>query len=57
MNQQPGWYGAHERQLANVGRHKLVVLTGDHYLQATQSKAMAAKIREFLGPSGTTIVR
>lgn len=57
MNQQPGWYGAHERQLSNVSRHELVVLTGGHYLQATHSKAMAAKIREFLGRTGPTNVR
>lgn len=57
MNQQPGWYEAHERQLSNVSRHELVVLTGGHYLQATHSKAMAAKIREFLGRTGPTNVR
>ncbi|BCW71607.1 alpha/beta hydrolase [Arthrobacter sp. NicSoilB8] len=50
MKEQPDWFGAHERQLANVKRHELVVLEGDHYLHWTQSKAMATKIREFLGP-------
>lgn len=52
MNQQPDWFGAHERQLANVKRHELVVLEGGHYLHWTQSKAMAKKIRDFLGQSG-----
>ena len=53
MNQQPDWYGAHERQLANVRRHELVVLGGEHYLHWTQSKAMATKITEFLRHGGT----
>jgi hypothetical protein len=53
MNQQPEWFGAHERQLANVKRHELVVLEGQHYLHWTQSKTMAKKIREFLSQSGT----
>ena len=53
MNQQPDWYGAHERQLANVRRHELVVLGGEHYLHWTQSKAMATKIAEFLRHGGT----
>jgi pimeloyl-ACP methyl ester carboxylesterase len=52
MNQQPDWYGAHERQLANVRRHELVVLEGEHYLHWTQAKAMATKITEFLQHSG-----
>lgn len=53
MNQQPDWLGAHERQLASVKRHELVVLAGEHYLHWTQSKAMAKKISEFLGHDGT----
>ena len=53
MNQQPDWYAAHERQLANVKRHELVVLAGEHYLHWTQSKAMATKIHEFLDQGGT----
>ncbi|MGY3379505.1 pimeloyl-ACP methyl ester carboxylesterase [Arthrobacter sp. TE12231] len=52
MQQQPDWYAAHERQLANVTHHELVVLEGDHYLHWTQSKAMAKTITEFLGRSG-----
>ncbi|MHA7224394.1 alpha/beta fold hydrolase [Arthrobacter sp. RHLT1-20] len=52
MNEQPDWYGAHERQLANVKRHELVVLKGDHYLHWTQSKVMAQKIRDFLSHVG-----
>lgn len=52
MNEQPDWYGAHERQLANVKRHELVVLDGEHYLHWTKSKVMAQKIREFLGRVG-----
>jgi pimeloyl-ACP methyl ester carboxylesterase len=52
MNEQADWFGAHERQLANVKRHELVVLDGAHYLHWTQSKAMAQKIRQFLSPVG-----
>jgi hypothetical protein len=52
MQEQPDWYAAHERQLANVTHHELVVLEGDHYLHWTQSKAMAKTITEFLGRSG-----
>ncbi|MGO4805121.1 alpha/beta fold hydrolase [Arthrobacter sp. 2MCAF15] len=48
MNQQPDWYVLHERQLANVRHCELVVLQGEHYLHWTQSKAMAAKISQFL---------
>ena len=53
MNQQPDWYVSHELQLANVRRHELIVLEGEHYLHWTQSKAMAAKINEFLRQLGT----
>ncbi len=53
MNQQPDWLGAHQRQLANVKHHELVVLKGDHYLQWTQSKSMAQKIRIFLAQNVT----
>jgi pimeloyl-ACP methyl ester carboxylesterase len=45
------WADLHERQLSNVTRHELVVLDGPHYLHWTQSKAMAEKIGEFLGPA------
>ncbi|MFF2246612.1 alpha/beta fold hydrolase [Arthrobacter sp. NPDC058130] len=50
MNQQP--YVSHERQLANVRRHELVVLEGEHYLHWTQSRAMAARISDFLRQIG-----
>ncbi|XTR53282.1 alpha/beta fold hydrolase [Pseudarthrobacter sp. So.54] len=52
MNQQPDWRAAHERQLANVTRHELVVLDGAHYLHWTHSKVMAEKIRDFLSKVG-----
>ncbi|MCZ4500945.1 MAG: alpha/beta hydrolase fold protein [Marmoricola sp.] len=52
MKEQPDWYGAHERQLANVKRHELVVLEGGHYLHWTQAKVMAQKIRDFLSHVG-----
>lgn len=52
IQQQPDWYAAHERQLANVTHHELVALEGDHYLHWTQSKAMAKTITEFLGRNG-----
>ena len=42
------WVASHEDQLRNVRHHEVVVLNGDHYLHATQSKAMAEKIIAFL---------
>ena len=53
MNQQPDWLGAHQRQLANLKHHELLVLNAEHYLHWTQSKVMAQRIRGFLGQSGT----
>jgi pimeloyl-ACP methyl ester carboxylesterase len=44
----PNWVQLHENQLRNVQHHEIVVLDGDHYLQWTQSKAMADKITAFL---------
>ena len=44
----PDWVRLHEDQLRNVQHHEIVVLDGDHYLQWTQSKAMADKIAAFL---------
>ncbi len=49
IDQQTDWVGQHERQLANVERHQLVTLNGQHYLHWTQAQAMADKITEFLG--------
>lgn len=45
----PNWVRMHEDQLSTVRHHEIVVLDGDHYLQWTQSKAMADKISAFLG--------
>jgi pimeloyl-ACP methyl ester carboxylesterase len=49
LDHRPEWVDLHERQLANVTRHELVVLDGAHYLHWTQSKEMAKRIDEFLG--------
>lgn len=49
LDHRPEWVDLHERQLANVTRHELVVLGGPHYLHWTQSKEMAKRIDEFLG--------
>jgi pimeloyl-ACP methyl ester carboxylesterase len=54
IDQNTDWLGAHQRQLAYVRHHELVVLKGGHYLHWTQSKAMAHTIRAFLGHGGTT---
>jgi pimeloyl-ACP methyl ester carboxylesterase len=48
MNERADWIEVHER-LANPEHHEIVVLDGQHYLQWTQSKVMADKIKEFLG--------
>ncbi|WP_113718388.1 alpha/beta fold hydrolase [Arthrobacter dokdonensis] len=53
MDQNSDWLGAHQRQLATVKHHELVVLKGGHYLHWTQSNVMAHKIRAFLGHGGT----
>jgi len=45
----PHWRELHEEQVRNVTRHELIELPGGHYLHWTQSPAMAAAIREFLG--------
>ena len=50
VNTIPGWVKTHEDQLGNVRRHEIVVLDGPHYLHWSQSKAMARKITDFLGP-------
>jgi pimeloyl-ACP methyl ester carboxylesterase len=44
------WVDLHERQLANVTRHELVMLDGPHYLHWTQAKRMAEEINGFLAP-------
>lgn len=48
MDQRADWIDVHDR-LANAEHHEVVVLDGQHYLHWTQSKAMADKIKEFLG--------
>lgn len=48
IDNQTDWVGKHERQLANVERHELVMLNAQHYLHRTQSQTMADKIKVFL---------
>ena len=38
--------------LKNVTRHQVLTLEGGHYLHWTQSKRMAAEIRQFVSPAG-----
>ncbi|MFQ4147637.1 alpha/beta hydrolase [Arthrobacter sp. LAPM80] len=52
MDQNANWLGAHERQLANVTNHELLVLNGPHYLHWTLAGTMALKIRGFLSQTG-----
>jgi pimeloyl-ACP methyl ester carboxylesterase len=49
QDQRAEWVDLHERQLANVTRHELVMLDGPHYLHWTKAKEMAEAIDGFLG--------
>lgn len=48
VNSDASWLPNHEAELAGVATHQLEVLDGAHYLQWTQSPAMATTITAFI---------
>lgn len=48
VSSDPSWLRNHQAELAGVAAHKLEVLDGAHYLQWTQSPAMAHSMSEFI---------
>jgi len=46
-----GWVELHKQQVTQSDRGEMALLTGDHYLHHTHSKAMAEKLIQFLGQS------